>query len=153
MVSPALAEFSEGRGGEGGGKHSRLLLANVESFCLPPPPAVSSPRSQLGREATKQFCSEVATYFYQRWNAELPLFVMPLHDNQDPCSKLSGMLFSAWTLGFLAYPFAIQKLGAEQLQCLRIKTPKKVLEIQTVFMNVSIFNPGFGGNSPSINPP
>lgn len=117
--SPLESEHSRGLtassrfpgGGGGGPKQYRLLFANVERFCLLPPPPVWSSKSLLGQKPTRQFCSEVVTYFYQRWNAELQLFIMPPHGNQDSCSEHSGILLSPPTLGFLAYPFLRPKIG------------------------------------------
>lgn len=54
--------------------------------CFPPRPPhhhPTSPSTGWAWPGIKQaFCSEVATYFYQRWNAALQLFPMPLHGNQ-----------------------------------------------------------------------
>lgn len=51
-------------------------------------------------------------------------------------------------LAFLPILFSIQKLGASEFE-----SKKKVLEIQSPFVNVSILNPGFGGEHNSNKTP
>lgn len=83
----------------------------------------------------------------------MQLFVMPLPGKQDSCSQVPGnplLSLHAWFSCLSLLPPKIWVQSSYSASELRDKT--RVLETHSVFINMSIFSPGFGGHHRASHP-